>query len=59
MPLAFSPDGSTLASGDYRSVKLWKRPSMRSAMNSPAASAIKAVAVSNDGKWLATGASII
>lgn len=52
--LAFSPDGSLLASGDYREVKLWQRD-----LNAPrvqvAAGEEARLAVSPDGKWLVTG----
>src|SRR5690606_37586449 len=54
--LAFSPDGSTIASAGYRVVKLWKRPANVQKLNVAASSAeVPAVAVSPDGKWLATG----
>ena len=51
--LAFSPDGRTLASGEYRMVKLWQREPNAPQFNlgnDPAT----AVATSADGKWLAT-----
>ena len=50
--LAFSPDGTRLASGGYREVKLWRRPREVPRLNIPDAG-VK-VAVSPDGKWLAT-----
>lgn len=53
--LAFSPDGRSLASGEYRMVKLWQREE-----NLPqftlGADPVSSVAVSADGKWLATAA---
>jgi len=49
--LAWSPDGSLLASGGYRDVKLWRRADPRKLTLSEAGSL---AAVSPDGKWLAT-----
>ena len=51
--LAFSADGMTLASGEYRMVKLWQRQPGAPQM-SVGKEAASAVAVSTDGKWLAT-----
>ncbi len=51
--LAFSPDGRTLASGEYRMVKLWKRQADPEPVALGAEPA-SAVAASPDGKWLAT-----
>lgn len=55
--LAFSPDGTVLASGGYREVKLWRRPKdvQKFDLSSIARQAVLVVAVSPDGKWLATG----
>ncbi|MEO6786219.1 MAG: hypothetical protein ABI318_08810, partial [Chthoniobacteraceae bacterium] len=53
--LVFSPDGRVLASGEYRTVKLWQR-----APNFPqftlGADPVSAFAASADGKWIATAA---
>ncbi|HET6246803.1 MAG TPA: c-type cytochrome domain-containing protein [Tepidisphaeraceae bacterium] len=51
--LTFSPDGTTLASGSYREVKLWKRSSEGEKIalgDKPATCA----AASANGKWIAT-----
>ena len=55
--LAFSPDGSLLASGAYREAKLWRRPKNtgRLRLASVARRSVTAVATSPDGRWLATG----
>jgi len=53
--LTFNPDGTLLASGDYRQAKLWRRPkNVQKLVFSDAPTNIwKSVAVSPDGKWLA------
>ncbi len=51
--LASSPDGSLIASGAYREVKLWKRTGETQKFQ--IADAGTTVAVSPDGKWIATG----
>lgn len=51
--LAFNPDGTLLASGGYREVKLWKRAKLSEKITVPDAGPL--VTVSPDGKWLATG----
>lgn len=53
--LAFSPDGLTLASGDFRAAKIWKRPDNVKRFDIAAGAAVPVVAVTADGKWLATG----
>lgn len=53
--LAFSPDGSILASGDYREVKLWQRALSASRLQI-ATGEDAHDAISPDAKWLATGA---
>ena len=53
--LAFSPDGLTLASGDFRAVKIWKRPDNTKRFDIPAGAAVPVVAVTSDGKLLAAG----
>jgi WD40 repeat protein len=54
--LAFSPDGELLASGAFRTVKIWRRPrDIRvrdlAGIDSPG----KSLARSSDGRWLAVG----
>lgn len=54
--LAFSPDGELLASGGYRTIKLWRRPKNvkkldLAALEGPA----RSIALSVDGKWAAVG----
>ncbi len=50
--LAFSPDGTLLASAGYREVKLWRRP--HDVQKLALSDAGTRVAISPDGKWLAT-----
>lgn len=54
--LAFTPDGSMLASGGYREVKLWRRPrdARKFSITSAARGAVNGVDVSPDGATLAT-----
>ncbi len=54
--LTFSPDGSLLASGGFRQVKLWRRPTdVQQAKLADDGGAVRALAVSPDGKWAAVG----
>lgn len=55
--LAFNPDGNLLASGAYRSLKLWERKPLTPELTLPyvAAGAAQALAVSSDGNIIATG----
>lgn len=57
--LAFNPDGTLLASGAYREIKLWERPSNPQILHiAPAArEPITSLATSPDGRWFATGAA--
>src|SRR5207247_10213187 len=55
--LAFSPEGTRLASGGHREIKMWRRPrdAQKFKLPSVARKEVRAVAASSDGKWLATG----
>ena len=52
--LAFSPDGNTIATGSFRTIKLWKRMAPRIAVLADTAAAT-ATAVSPDGAHIAFG----
>ena len=54
--LAFHPDGTLLASGGYREIKLWQRPVSveKLRLASTASNAVQCLALSLDGKWAAT-----
>jgi len=54
--LAFHPRGDLLASGGYRTVKLWRRPrNQRKLTLAEDGAAVTTMALSPDGKQLATG----
>ena len=52
--LAFSPDGLTIASGGYRTVKLWRRPATNRTREIAVGAVVTTVAVSPNGQTLAT-----
>ena len=53
--LAFAPDGMTLASGDYRAAKIWKRTPDAKRFELTAGAVVPTVAVSPNNQWLAIG----
>jgi WD40 repeat protein len=55
--LAFSPDGNLIASGGFRTVKLWQKVPGAKRYQVPVGAPITAIAVSADGKTAATGAA--
>jgi WD40 repeat protein len=55
--LRFNNTGDVLASGGFRVVKLWRRPSDVQRLKLASADAVTAVAVSADGKLYATGSA--
>lgn len=55
--LVFSPDGTMLASGGYRVVKLWQRETRPQRHRLSLGKEITAAAVSADGKWAALAAA--
>ncbi len=52
--LAFSPDGLTIASGGYRTVKLWQRPASAKVREIAVGAVVSTVTVSPNGQLLAT-----
>ncbi|MBM80554.1 MAG: hypothetical protein CMJ78_08170 [Planctomycetaceae bacterium] len=52
--LAFNHDGTLLASGGYRLIKLWQRPQNVKTATINVGAEMTAAAVSADGAWLAT-----
>ncbi|MBM3831422.1 MAG: hypothetical protein FJ406_12935 [Verrucomicrobia bacterium] len=56
LALAFSPDGSTLASGSFREVKIWERVPLAAkfTLANAAEKSVQAMVASADGKLLAT-----
>lgn len=55
LSLAFSPDGTQLASGGYRSIRLWRRRPAGPVLTIDLGAAGRPVAPSPDGKWFASG----
>jgi len=55
--LAFDPSGNWLASGGYRSVKLWHRPPQLQRRTVAVDPSPTAVAVSPNGQWIAVAAA--
>jgi WD40 repeat protein len=53
--LAFHPSGELLASGGYKEVKLWRRPTNVRSLNVATDSPVAAMAASPDGRLLVTG----
>lgn len=53
--LAFDPAGDLLASGGFREVKLWRRPRVSRSAEWTHEAAVRSLAVSTDGKYVATG----
>jgi len=54
--LRFSPDGSLLASGGFRTVKLWRQTAATKTLDlASLESAARSLAVSDDGKLAAIG----
>jgi WD40 repeat protein len=52
--LAFSPDGLTIASGGFRTVKLWQRPASAKVREIAVGAAVTALALSPNGQVIAT-----
>src|SRR5947209_9237435 len=53
--LKFSPDGTVLASGGFRTVKLWRKPTAKKASELAIEGTPRSLAVSGDGKLAAVG----
>lgn len=62
MPLAFSPDNQWLTTGEYFDLVLWKLEGqgvVDQRILSGKSDAVKTVALSSDGRWLATGSQSV
>jgi WD40 repeat protein len=55
--LAFNPDGTVLASGSYREVKLWRRPKDEKAFRISSSNSMAAIDISPDRKWMAAASA--
>ncbi|HEY0074891.1 MAG TPA: WD40 repeat domain-containing protein, partial [Abditibacteriaceae bacterium] len=55
IPVAFSPDGTTIAGGTWRGVALWDKTTGDLKHTLPAPSPVTTIAYSRDNRWLAAG----